>query len=206
MSLDKKSKEIYEWLKANKGYLKKSPEWLFKNTPGDYSIDQYTMGLKSARADFKPLSPEKGTGPLEKAKSVLKGLKIAPKRIKRLYIDLETSPNIVYSWSIGYNLTLSHDNLIKERAIICACWKWEGESTVHHLSWNKGDDRELVLKFAEILDQADEIIGHNGDKYDLKFFRARCILHNITSLPEFKIILIFITYNDSKSLDLILIV
>lgn len=188
--MTKKQKEIYNWLLKHPGYLKKSAS-IIGITPfgvGFDDIEDIEIALKRARIDFKSTSSKTSVSPLAEFKAAINSLKIASKKIKRLYIDLETSPNIVYSWSIGYNLTLSHDNLIKERSIICGCYKWEGESTVHSLSWNNGDDRELVLKFAEILDSADEIIGHNGDKYDLKFFRARAIFHNITSLPEFKTI------------------
>ena len=39
--------------------------------------------------------------------------------MRRLYFDCETSPNIVYSWRIGYKIELSHDSIIEERRIIC---------------------------------------------------------------------------------------
>jgi len=81
---------------------------------------------------------------------------------KRLFFDIETSPNIVTSWRIGYNLNISHDNIVKERAIICVCWKWEGEDEVHLLTWDKKqDDKKLLEKFIKELNKADEIIGHN---------------------------------------------
>ena len=43
--------------------------------------------------------------------------------IKRLFFDIETSPNIVYSWRTGYNLTITTENIITERAIICISYK-----------------------------------------------------------------------------------
>jgi hypothetical protein len=107
-------------------------------------------------------------------------------KIKRLFFDIETSPNVVFSWNVGYKLNIDHGNILKEREIICICWKWEGDSKVNHLQWNKGDDKQMVLKFVDIIKQADEIIGHNGDNYDIKWFRTRCIFHGIEALPEFK--------------------
>lgn len=105
---------------------------------------------------------------------------------KRLFFDIETSPNIVFSWNVGYKLNISHDNIINERAIICICYKWEHESKVHELHWNKGDDKKLLIEFAKIMNQADEIIGHNGDNYDIKWVRARCIYHSIPLIPDFQ--------------------
>jgi uncharacterized protein YprB with RNaseH-like and TPR domain len=111
---------------------------------------------------------------------------MAGKAFKRLFFDIETSPNIVFSWNIGYDIRLSHDNILKERAIICICYKFEGESKVHHLTWDKGDDKEMLKKFASIMDSADEIVGHNSDKFDIKWVRTRCIYHGISIIPDIK--------------------
>lgn len=106
--------------------------------------------------------------------------------IKRLFFDVEVSPNIGFFWKSGYKLNISYDNIIKERAIICICYKWENESKVHFLHWNKGDDKKLINDFAKVIIQADEVVGHNGDNFDLKWFRTRCLYHGIKSLPQFK--------------------
>ena len=103
------------------------------------------------------------------------------KKFKRLYFDIETSPNVVFSWNVGYKLNIDHKSILKERAIICICWKWEGESKVHYLTWNKGDDKKMVQEFAKIINSADEVLGHNGDAYDIKWLRTRCIYHGVDS-------------------------
>lgn len=105
---------------------------------------------------------------------------------KRLFFDIETSPNVVYSWRVGYKLSLSHDNIIKERAIICVSWKWEGEKEVHTLAWDKKqNDKKLLQKFIPILDSADEVIGHNGDRFDMKWLRGRCLYHGVPMKPTY---------------------
>jgi len=82
-------------------------------------------------------------------------------KFKRLFFDIETSYNIVSSWNVGYELNISPDNIIKERAIICICYKWEDESKIHELHWDKGDDKQMLIKYSNIINGADEIIGHN---------------------------------------------
>ena len=104
---------------------------------------------------------------------------------KKLFFDIETSPNVTFSWRIGNKINLSHDNIIQERAIICICWKWEGEDKVHSLQWDKGCDKEMLKKFSKIIDSADIIIGQNSDKFDIKWLRTRCIYHNIFISPKF---------------------
>src|SRR6056297_181468 len=50
---------------------------------------------------------------------------------KRLYFDIETSPNVTLTWRTGYKLNIPHDNIMEERAIICICYKWEGSDEVY---------------------------------------------------------------------------
>ena len=100
--------------------------------------------------------------------------------LRRMFIDCETSPNVVYSWRIGRKIDLSHDNIIKERAIITICWKWEGQKEVHWLTWDKRQsDKAMLKKFVRVMLRADEVIAHNGDRFDLPWIRTRCLFHRI---------------------------
>ena len=109
-----------------------------------------------------------------------------PKR--KLFFDIEVSPDVELSWGIGRKVNLSHDSIIQERAIICICWKWDNEDAVHSLEWKKGDDREMLVKFAKIANSADEIIAQNGDNFDIKWLRTRCLYHRISVSPKFNTI------------------
>lgn len=189
-------KDIEKFLLSKKGYIKKSPLLVAKAIWK--GSDKHTL----------PKSKAEVTKELEQIKEVQQAIRIAmgeqtsdkdkaimdtyaqviaeknrPKR--RLFFDLEVSANIVFSWRIGHNIDLSPDNIIQERAIICACYKWEGETKVHSLKWDKGDDKELLEKFAKIIDSADEVITQNGDAFDIKWLRTRCIYHGIPVSPKF---------------------
>lgn len=104
---------------------------------------------------------------------------------KRLYFDIEVSPNLMFSWSSGYNLSIPFTSIIKERAVICIAYKWEHENKVHCLEWNKGEDKQLLKDFLKILNEADEIVGQNSDNFDVKWLRTRCLFHKIEMLPEY---------------------
>lgn len=108
-------------------------------------------------------------------------------KLKRLFWDIETSPNVVLSWRIGYKININHDNLLKERAIICIGYKWEGEKAVHALTWDQEqNDAGMLRAFASVADEADEMIHHNGDKFDLPWFKTRCLYHGIPTDPYSK--------------------
>jgi hypothetical protein len=107
--------------------------------------------------------------------------------IKRLFFDIETSPNVVYSWRIGYNLTLTPDNIIYERKIICISYKWEDSEKIYSLKWDKNQcDKQMLIDFIKQANQADELIAHNGDRFDIKWIRTRCIFHRIPMFPQYK--------------------
>jgi uncharacterized protein YprB with RNaseH-like and TPR domain len=108
------------------------------------------------------------------------------KPFKRLFFDIETAPNIAMIWQPGYKISVGHDNIIKERAIICVAWKWEGQKKIHCLTWDKNQcDKKLLQEFIKVMHEADEIVTHNGDRFDTPWIRTRCLLHGIPMSPDF---------------------
>jgi DNA polymerase elongation subunit (family B) len=112
---------------------------------------------------------------------------MANTQIKRLYFDIETSLGKFYSWKAGWKINIPHDNIIEEPRIICICWKWNNSDTVHSLDWGKAkDDKKLLKKFIKVANKADQMIGHNGDKFDLKWIKTRCLFHRIETFPKYQ--------------------
>lgn len=107
--------------------------------------------------------------------------------IKRLYIDVETSPNVVYSWRVGYKINLDYENIITERSLVSVAWKWEGEKEIHAVWWKgPGKDKHIIEKIVPILHEADLIVAHFGDRFDLPWIRARAAFHGILVSPHLK--------------------
>jgi hypothetical protein len=158
-------RELREFLETHSGYLKKSPFYLSQR--------------------FK-VSPWMAEEVLKKVKEEsTKDYAAKPNGFRRLFFDIETSPNLVYSWNIGRKISLTHDNLVHERAVICICYKWEGDNEVFSLTWNKGDDKQMLETFTKVLNSADEIVGHNSIQYDTKWLRTRCLYHGISMYPDY---------------------
>jgi DNA polymerase elongation subunit (family B) len=108
---------------------------------------------------------------------------------RRLFFDIETSPNIGLFWEAGYKKNIDYSNIIKERGIICICYKWEDDDNVHYLNWDsKQSDKAMLKKFIEVANTSDEMIAHNGDKFDLSWIRTRCLFHRIPMFPSYKTI------------------
>ena len=171
---------IYKWLIDRPGYFKKNAKFIKSQWPR-WTLEDIEIAMKQAKNAFKTFQTKKLVKDTLQQGSVVK---MAKNGIKRLYFDIETSPNVVYSWTIGYNLSIDYKNIIKERAIICICYKWEHENKVHSLHWNNGDDYQMIHQFYKILLEADEVVGHNSDKFDIKWFKTRCLYHGIRNMPS----------------------
>lgn len=110
-------------------------------------------------------------------------------KINRIFFDLETSPNLVLAFRTGYDLVVNHDAIVKERKIICVGWKREGENRVKVIRWDKNqDDKQLLIEFSKVLEEADEIVGHFIDKFDWPWVKTRCLIHRLPPLPNIKTI------------------
>lgn len=108
------------------------------------------------------------------------------RNLKVLIYDIETSYNIVKSWRVGYNLNINPSDILAERKIICVSWKWLGQDTVYNLQWDSmQDDYSLLANFIPVLNQADLIVAHNGDRYDLKFIKTRALIHGLPMLIDY---------------------
>lgn len=106
--------------------------------------------------------------------------------------DLETTPNRGYFWGL-WNENIQYNALDRERSIICGSWKQLDEPPVYTTSVLDNrkffkrdvyDDYYPVKRLREVLAEADLLIAHNGDKYDLKFFNSRCIFHGLKPIPS----------------------
>jgi len=109
------------------------------------------------------------------------------RKIRRMFWDIETCPNVGVFWQCGYKVNIGPQQILEERRIICICWKWEGESKIHHLTWDENqDDRQMVEEFLEVAKEADEMIAHNGDHFDLPWFQGQCAKYGLGPLPDIK--------------------
>jgi len=106
--------------------------------------------------------------------------------VKRLFWDIETSPNIHYSWRAGNKVFLSHDSILQERVIICIGYKWEHERKTNCLVWDHWDDSNIIKEFTKIANEADELVAHFGDRFDMRWFKGRNLINRLPPLPDYK--------------------
>lgn len=114
---------------------------------------------------------------------------MAKPKVRRIFYDLETSPNLALIWRAGFKITVNPEAIVKERQIICIGWKWEGEKKVHVISWDRHqDDKAMLKEFLAEAEKADELCAHFGDSFDMPWLRGRCLIQGLDPLPLFKTI------------------
>lgn len=110
---------------------------------------------------------------------------------KILIYDVENSHNVVATFNV-WNVNITPDLILQEWFMICAAWKWFGETKVSKVSLlddpkrykaDHTDDYYVIKKLHEVLSEADAVVAHNGDKFDLKKFNARAVQHGLPPIP-----------------------
>lgn len=97
--------------------------------------------------------------------------------------DIETTPVKMYKWDLLPSY-VSPDNIIEDWSIICGAWKELDSDTTYAVQCTQiGDDYDVCLKLREALSDADIIVHHYGDKFDIKKLNARLIFHKLPPLP-----------------------
>lgn len=103
-------------------------------------------------------------------------------RIRILLLDLETQPNVVYTWGVYEENAIE----VKEHwQLLSFSAKWYGgEHITKGLCDYKGyraggSDEKLVKELWHLVDSADVVVGHNARDFDIKKLNARFIAHGL---------------------------
>lgn len=121
---------------------------------------------------------------------VISGLLEAPHAPSMLVIDIETTPNLAWTWG-HYQQNII--DIEKYWWMLSFAYAWYDLTTdkireVGFVGLNEDpefysdsdNDRFVVDRMWSLLDQADIVIGQNSKSFDVKKFNARAIIHGYT--------------------------
>jgi len=103
---------------------------------------------------------------------------LSPEGAKILLFDIETTPMEVYVWGLFGNKYIQHGNVIKDWNVLSWSAKWLCDSgIISDIQTSKEamnrDDKRVLGGIWDLINQADVVIAHNGDKFDLKKLNTR---------------------------------
>jgi hypothetical protein len=112
-------------------------------------------------------------------------------RPRILFLDIETFPNVAYVWG-KYDQNVIEFLQESCMASFVAKWLGEDEIIVKGLPDYKGykagsyNDKKLVADLWKLLDEADIVVAHHGDAFDVRVCNARFLVHGMTPPSPFK--------------------
>mgnify|MGYP001251458862 FL=1 len=102
---------------------------------------------------------------------------------KVLVFDIETAPMEAYVWNL-YPKFISTNQLKQSWTVLTWSAKWLDSPTMMNASVDPSaprDDFDVVEELWQLFDEADIVVAHNGDKFDVKRMNTRFLL---LGLPE----------------------
>ena len=110
---------------------------------------------------------------------------------KTLLFDIETAPNLAYVWGKWEQNVIAYE---EHWYIISFAYKWLGGRKVHSVSLpdfedyaeDKHNDRYLCESLWRLFEQADIVVGHNSDNFDIKKSHARFLQHQLPPHAPFQ--------------------
>lgn len=116
-----------------------------------------------------------------------------PNRAKVLLLDIETAPMLANVWRLWDKL-YNMDAVLEDWHVMSLAWMWDGEevddikvvSQRDMAGYTPGTEQDAgLLEIAwNLLDEADVVVGHNLDRFDLKKLKARMVQNGITTRPS----------------------
>lgn len=108
--------------------------------------------------------------------------------LKVLMLDIETAPKVAYVWGVWDN-NVFENQIIQDTFIISWAAKWlNGETFADTIPFGDVvspeeakdcDDSRIMRKLWETMNEADVIVGHNSNKFDIPIINTRFIVNDI---------------------------
>jgi DNA polymerase elongation subunit (family B) len=118
------------------------------------------------------------------------------KKPRIIIFDLETIPNMPEAMKVWPQLSNYPGLTLRATitSIICGGWKVLGEKKIHCINawdypeWKKdiNNDKRVTKAIYDVLKDADQVITHNGKRFDWKFLQTRLMKHRLPLLHKIK--------------------
>lgn len=111
---------------------------------------------------------------------------------KVLILDIETSSAIVGAFS-RWNINIAQSQVFQEVMMLGLVAKWFGSNEYIEIypsdfsRWSTDEEQRSILnRIWLLLDQADFVIAHNGDKFDVPLLNAQFVKHGFSRPSPYK--------------------
>jgi DNA polymerase elongation subunit (family B) len=103
---------------------------------------------------------------------------------KILTVDIETSPNVVFSWGL-FGQDHSVNQIIESSRVLCFAAKWLDKKRVEFYSEYHTSREDMIKQAWRLLDEADILITYNGIGFDNKHLNREFLLAGLGPVSPF---------------------
>jgi DNA polymerase elongation subunit (family B) len=104
---------------------------------------------------------------------------------KILILDIETAPNLAYVWRF-FKENVGAKQVVEHSEIISYAYKWLGDPKVHYYDVQFTSEANILGPLMEVLDAADIVVAHNGNKFDLPTIQGRALVAGLKPPSPYK--------------------
>lgn len=112
-----------------------------------------------------------------------------------MLLDIETTPEISFTWG-RWKQFISQEQIIEHPYVLTWAIRWldTGETISRKLTdypsfqRNNKDDAMLIFELWDLMMEADFVVAHNGDKFDIPWILSRAIKFGLPPLNPTKFI------------------
>ena len=93
--------------------------------------------------------------------------------MKKLFLDIETAPSVVYVWGL-FNQNVQLNQIVEPGYTLCWAAKWEHGKEIMFSSIQDGKEK-MVREIYDLLEEADVLVHYNGRKFDIPILNAEFV-------------------------------
>lgn len=106
---------------------------------------------------------------------------------KVLFLDIETAPLLAHIWHPRQEFTGREMLIESESFLLTWAARFRGQKKIRSMRLTKEealeqDDSRVVAGLADLVRQADVVVAHNGDRFDIRHLNARLLLNDLEPL------------------------
>lgn len=102
-----------------------------------------------------------------------------------LFVDIETAPYLIRSWGTYETDALE---IVEEVRVLSLGYRWHGDKTTYVVGLDRYTEVELLWIFNQLLNLADIVVAHNGDRFDIPMLKGRMLKHGFPPVTPFRTI------------------
>ena len=100
---------------------------------------------------------------------------------KRLLLDIETFPHLVYAWGL-WSQDIYIDRIVEPGRTFCMAAKWYGKNKVYFFNFD--EDPDQINMAYELLSEADMVIHYNGTRFDMPHLQTAFLNAGLPPMPK----------------------